>query len=184
MNGKKYALLLILAVVSGIVGGALFNHFFATEPGTVQVIKTQKLLLVDNGGKIRAEMGFFPPDSGPNLIFYGQEGKGSKNFLAIGSGNSGESSLSLFGGSENAPGSIQLGIGQDGHMSLSLMSGSGKDNKSPSESAILLVAPGQKTLFSFRGKDGLLKVMTAGSSDGKPVVALLDKDGNEIRRAP
>lgn len=82
MNRKQYALLIILAVLAGLVGGAVSSWIFMDEPVFAQktqqhqkVITAEELRLVDEQGTVRARFGLWKPDGRPILYLTDENGK-------------------------------------------------------------------------------------------------------------
>lgn len=98
MNRKEFALLALLTVVSGLIGGALSNRIFSSapafaqgEPAIEKCIQAESFQLLDPGGNVRAEL-CIGPDGNPGLAMI-DENFVTRVRFALGQG--GRPSLSL-----------------------------------------------------------------------------------------
>lgn len=78
MNGKRYALLVALALIGGLIGGTASSQFFMNMPSNIRV---KKLQIQDQAGKTRIQLSTLP-DGSPGLVFTDENGK-ARVILAI-----------------------------------------------------------------------------------------------------
>ncbi len=71
MTRKGYALPAALALLGGLVGGAVSGQFYTNMPSN---IKTKKIQIQDQDGKTRIELSTLP-DGSPGLILTDKNGK-------------------------------------------------------------------------------------------------------------
>lgn len=143
MTSRQFHILIVLAVVSGFLGGAVSNLLLRGAPAAAQttggkaqeVVIARKFVLVDGAGKTRATLGFdtapgFAPAKSPGLALYDAAGKWRAE-LCLGPDGSPDLALYGTGGKwrtegwdETSPRAIVC-LGPDGSPGLTLNDGVG-----------------------------------------------------------
>jgi len=83
MNKRQYALMLILAALASLAGGALSSRFFTVSPAAYakrtpysQIFAAEKFFLRDLDGQIRAGLVFDKlPEGGPSFVLFDKDGR-------------------------------------------------------------------------------------------------------------
>jgi hypothetical protein len=156
--GKKAALVAALGVVAWVVLGS----------GLVKPprqVATEKLVLKDAKGKVRASLGF-RIDGGPELVMFSESGK---RVLSLQAGSDNSSSLEFFDRNQLR---VALASSPDGHSLLSMVDPHGRSSTN------LYMTPETMTGLSMRSTEGQIDMRAA--PEGVARLSFADAAGNEI----
>lgn len=174
MSRKHYSLMLVLAVIAGLVGGAVSSWFFMGErafaqktPQHIKEITAEEFRLVDSNGKTQALL-LASMSSGPVLLFFDETQ--ARVMLLLHSDGSPEFSLLDKNGTPNA----KLQLASSGEASLTL------SDEGALHGIRLGIAEGNSMISMIhRGNTQFLLSLDANA---KPSLGLYDKGERTIAR--
>jgi hypothetical protein len=187
--------LMLMAVVSGLIGGMISSYLARSEPAIAReshpekIYEAEAFVLLDKEGKARARL-FVKVDGQPMLAFYGKNGRTNIALTLTPEGSPGAVLMDQEGGLR-----AELGLEPDGSPNLVFW-----DQKDKTRTKLGLMGNGESALV-FYGKKlkdtptvwltslmGLMMMDNDGSprahivlnAEGEPSISLLDK-GNKKR---
>ncbi len=169
---KKNIFLVVLVVASSVLGGAISDWCFRSQPAFAErtaksskVITAQSFVLIGKDGNPRATLAS-SDDGQPYLAFYGSDRRFG---MLLQIGKDGTSGLDLFGKGREKP-SVSMSAGEDGFSIITI-----RDDK---KSIILSMIPGGAPMMALTDAkyDWPLVMLTEGK-DGAPSLDLRDARG-------
>ncbi|MBI2193749.1 MAG: hypothetical protein HYU36_17375 [Planctomycetes bacterium] len=184
MNTSEKGWLLGLAVLAGLIGGALGSRVFAPEPSMardpsqrVKALYAETFVLVDAEGRTRAQLVLQQPSS-PSLTVLDEEGKTRAGLVLRGEGHP---TFGLFGREQKAAAILAIGdrtvetgdsgveSREEGGPFLRLKSGNGK--------AGLFLSVDPTPRLVLLDVEGRARALLALDGEGAPSVDLRDGKG-------
>ncbi|HEX3409168.1 MAG TPA: hypothetical protein VHS07_02755 [Candidatus Binataceae bacterium] len=176
MKDQKQWLYATLALVGGIIGGALSGHLLPREAeaaaGAARVLKAEKFVLVDRSGNERGVIQV--NENGAAIAFYDQ--KGSKR-VVLGETSNGRDGLAIYGA--NGRQMAGFTVNEDNQSSVTLYDPA----NGRARVGLGVAASGEPALVLF-DKNGRDRAEMHVTVNGKPGLALADEAGKTVSGLP